>query len=67
MAYLKGGTIIDGDLTVEGSLYVKDATTFSSLYGMKTVVVDGVTKEQEVSSNEAGIPTEEPDYWKFTR
>lgn len=58
MAYLKGGTVVDGDLTVEGELKVSSVTRNATLVGLDS----SGNKVTEAD----GVPTEEVEYWKFS-
>ena len=59
MAYLKGGTVVDGDLTVEGELKVSSVIKNSTLRGFST---DDSTLDD---NKETGVPDGEVEYWKF--
>lgn len=59
MAYLKGGTVVDGDLTVEGELKVSGVNTNTNLVGKDSY---GNT----IANDENGLPTTEPTFWVFS-
>ena len=44
MAYIKGGSVVDGNLYVEGGLVVRNITTSSGAGGQLPTIEDGVAK-----------------------
>ena len=59
MAYLKGGTVVDGDLTVEGELKVSSVIKNSTLKGI------GDEESILTDNTDTGVPDGEVKYWEF--